>query len=105
MNFDYVKVEVLIPEEYIKKLRNELNEAGFLTVGLYDHVLSFSPVRGFWRPLEGAKPFAGSIGEISTGSECKVEFRCLFNQLKEVKAIIRSIHPYEHPIINAIPLL
>lgn len=42
---------------------------------------------------------------ISFGTECKMEFRCRHMKIKEVLEAIKSIHPYEEPIINIISLL
>lgn len=105
MDFKYVKVEVLLPEEYIVRLRDKLNGLGVLTVGEYDNVVSYSETKGFWRPLKNAKPFNGTVGEISSGSECKMEFRCLYKNVEKVKNTIRSVHPYEEPVVNVLPLL
>jgi len=105
MDFKYVKVEVLLPEEFIEEIRNKLNDIGVLTRGKYDHVISYSYVKGYWRPMEDSKPYNGKIGEISFGTECKMEFRCLYEEIKEVKSIIESIHPYEEPVINILPML
>ncbi|QED46592.1 hypothetical protein [Cytobacillus dafuensis] len=105
MNINHVKVEVLLPEEYIEELRNKLNDIGVLTVGKYDNVISYSIVHGYWRPLDDSKPFNGTVGEISFGTECKMEFRCSYKNIDEVVNIIKSVHPYEEPIINIIPLL
>ncbi|MBP2080148.1 hypothetical protein J2Z64_004460 [Oceanobacillus polygoni] len=76
-----------------------------MTVGNYDNVLSYSVVKGYWRPLEEANPFNGSKGEISFGTECKMEFKCLMKNIDEVKELIKSTHPYEEPVINVIPIL
>ena len=105
MEFTFVKVEVLLPEEYIEALRNKLNEIGILTVGNYNPVISYSYVKGSWRPLEGSQPFNGTTGEICFGTECKMEFRCLYEKIEEVLHIIKSIHPYEEPVIHVLPLL
>ncbi|MFT8311357.1 MAG: cytochrome C biogenesis protein [Sporolactobacillus sp.] len=105
MEFKACKIEVLIPESYIASLRNQLNEAGILKVGKYDNVISYSEVKGYWRPLEGAAPYDGEIGKLSAGTECKMEFRCQFEHVDGVKTIIKAVHPYEEPIINVIPLL
>lgn len=37
MNFKFVKVEVLLPEEYIETLRNRLNDIGECSV--YNYIL------------------------------------------------------------------
>ncbi|WP_353626616.1 hypothetical protein [Bacillus sp. JCM 19041] len=63
-----VKVEVLLPEESIKKMRNKLNACGILNVGRSDHVLSHSYTKGYWRPLKGSNPVNGTIGELSSGT-------------------------------------
>ncbi|WP_099157098.1 divalent cation tolerance protein CutA [Virgibacillus ndiopensis] len=105
MEFEFVKVEVLLPKEYIEQLRDELNVIGILTVGNYDNVVSYSISKGYWRPLSESTPFNGNKGEISFGTECKMEFRCKYKQIEEVKNLIRSVHPYEEPIINVFPLL
>lgn len=105
MQFQFLKIEVFVPEEYIEKVRDSLNGLGVLTVGNYDNVFSYSHVKGHWRPLEGSTPFDGTIGEITTGTECKMEFRIPTNQLDEVITIIKQIHPYEEPVINVLPLI
>lgn len=105
MEFTYVKVEVLLPEEHIESLRNRLNDLGVLTVGNYDHVVSYSHVKGYWRPLDNAQPYNGRTGEISFGSECKLEFKCSYKEIDQVKQAIKNIHPYEEPVIYVLPLL
>lgn len=105
MEIKFVKIEVLLPEAYIEQVRNELNRLGVLTVGNYDHVVSYTITNGYWRPLENAVPYDGKIGEIAFGSECKMEFRCHYSKIEEVKIVINRIHPYEEPIIHVIPLL
>ncbi len=105
MTTSYVKVEVYIPEEYVPDLRESLNEGGYLREGAYDSVMAVHKVTGSWRPLEGARPFEGRIGELCTSEEVKAEFRCRRGDIGDVERIVRSIHPYEVPVINFIPLL
>ena len=104
-NFKEVKIEVYVPEEYIIKLRDELNKVNACRVGDYDHVVSITNVRGYWRPLEGSNPFNGKVGNICEGTECKMEIRCRSEYVKSAIAVIREIHPYDEPLINIIPLV
>ena len=71
-----VKFEFFVPEEYIELIRDQLHEIGVGRIGNYDHCISITDVRGYWRPIAGATPFQGRIGEISSGSEYKVEVNC-----------------------------
>lgn len=106
MEFSLVKVEVFIPKEYIKELRYNLNEIGALTIGgNYDNCMSYSIVMGSWRPLKGANPFNGQIGEVCEAEEAKVEFCCKRELIKEVVNVIKTVHPYEVPVINVLPII
>ncbi|HTX80427.1 MAG TPA: YqfO family protein [Longilinea sp.] len=100
-----VKIEIFIPEDYVPALQDELSKVGAGHIGDYDHCVSISTVKGYWRPLEGADPFLGEVGKISEGSECKVEVNCKLEVVKSALAAIHRIHPYEEPVINVLPLL
>jgi len=102
---NYFKVEVFIPESALDRLQHELNAVGALTLnGNYDYCMSVTEVTGFWRPLEGAKPFIGSENHISRETELKIEFNCKDEVLKKAIDTIRAYHPYEEPVINVISL-
>lgn len=100
-----VKIEVYIPEDYVIRLREGLNNINALRIGNYDNCISITNVTGYWRPLEGANPFDGELNKISKGKECKVEFRCDVKYVEAVLTTIRQIHPYEEPVINVIPVI
>lgn len=102
---NYVKVEIFIPEERVIALVNALNDHGYLTQGTYDYAFCTSKVIGRWRPLEGSNPYDGEIGVVSQEEETKLEFRLREEDVKEAVKLIRSIHPYETPIINLLPLI
>jgi hypothetical protein len=99
------KIEFFVPEEHSEKIRLALGQAGFGHIGRYDHCAAETCVRGYWRPLEGAQPHIGQAGEISSADEVKVEFVCRAERAVEAVKLIRSLHPYEEPLIMVIPLL
>ncbi|NWK69656.1 divalent cation tolerance protein CutA [Bacillus paramycoides] len=105
MQFTEVKIEVFIPEEYVVLLRDELNKVGACRTGHYDNCLSYSSVKGYWRPLAEATPFNGKIDQICEGQECKVEIKCKRELVKDALEVINEIHPYETPMIYIIPIL
>jgi hypothetical protein len=61
-------------------------------------------VQGTYRPLAGANPAVGEIGELFYGSECKIETNCEEDFVAAAIQAVRKIHPYEEPLINVIPL-
>lgn len=105
MEFSRVKLEIFIPEDHVARLREVVAAAGAGVIGKYDHCCSVTQVRGYWRPLEGAAPYDGQVGEISEGHECKVEVNCPREIISLVIKAIRGVHPYEEPLINILPLM
>lgn len=105
MEISEVKIEIYVPEEYVIKLRDELNRVNACKVGNYDNCASVINVRGYWRPLEGSSPYSGKVGEICSGEECKIEVRCKMQYVKDALRVIKENHPYEEPLINIIPII
>jgi hypothetical protein len=102
---EYVKIEIFAPAESVVLLREALHAVGAGHVGNYDHCMSVSQVTGYWLPLSGARPYDGTIGELSEGSECKIELRCPRSLAADAVRAIRAAHPYEEPVINVLALL
>ena len=100
-----VKLEIFIPKSHFKDLQDALRLVDASVIGDYDSVLSYSTVRGTWRPLPDANPYEGETGVLCEAEEYKVEVRCHAEKLVQTIAAIKAIHPYEEPVINAIPLL
>ena len=105
MKTKYIKIETFIPMEYVKNTIEALNDSGLLIIGSYDYCYSECEVTGYYRPLEGSKPFKGKKGKISAEKEIKIEFRIKIDMLKKTIKIIKENHPYEEPVIDIIPLL
>ena len=102
---DKVKLEIFIPKSHFSSLQDSLRSVNAGAIGNYDSVLSYSIVKGTWRPLPGANPYDGDIGVLCSGEEYKVEVCCRSENLTQTIAAIKAIHPYEEPVINIIPLL
>ncbi|PIZ76403.1 hypothetical protein COY05_01310 [Candidatus Peregrinibacteria bacterium CG_4_10_14_0_2_um_filter_38_24] len=105
MKFKNVKIVVYVPISHADKVREALSESGAGHIGDYDSC-SFS-VKGVGRfkPLEGANPYIGKVGDIEEVEEERIETICPFVKLEVVLAAIRAVHPYEEPAIDVIPLL
>lgn len=103
-DFPYCKLEIFIPETHLPQLQEALRQAGAGHIGRYDSCLSYGPVTGCWRPLLGTQPYLGTVGEVSSEPELKVEVTCPTERVDAVITAVKSVHPYEEPVICAIPL-
>lgn len=103
-DFAYCKLEIFIPETHLAVLQAALQAVDAGHIGSYDCCLSYSPVTGCWRPLEGTSPYLGRVGEISSEPELKVEVTCRTEQVDDTVEAVKKIHPYEEPVINVFPL-
>ena len=104
MEKKYYKLEIYIHESHFGVLKQALMGADAGHIGNYDCCLSYSRVIGMWRPIAGTDPFLGRTNEISEEEELKVEVTVSGEKLEETMTAIRSVHPYEEPVINVIEL-
>ena len=103
-DFDYCKIEVFIPKTHLALLKDTLRSADAGHLGNYDSCLSYHDVTGCWRALPGSNPYEGEYNVVCESSEYKVEALCLKSRVEETIRAIKAIHPYEVPVINALPL-
>ena len=103
-NITSYKIEIFIPETHVETLLDALAEVGVGVIGNYDHCASITIVRGTWRPLPGANPYNGAVGQLSQATEAKVEVNSPSERVPDAIHVIRQVHPYEEPVINVIPL-
>ncbi len=101
----FCKLEIFIPKTHLRELQTVLQKADAGHIGNYDSCLSYSEVVGTWRTLENASPYLGKTNEISQQPEIKVEVRVELEKLNQTIKAIKTIHPYEEPVINIVPLL
>ena len=103
-DFTYCKLEIFLPETHLEVLRQVLREQDAGHIGRYDSCLAYGHVIGCWRPMEGTDPYLGVPGELCEAPELKVEVTCPSARVDEIIAAVRRVHPYEEPVINAIPI-
>ena len=92
-----MKLAVFVPLEAAERVRTALAKAGAGRIGDYANCSFTSDGEGRFQALEGAKPFAGEVGELHMEPEQKIEV--VFPQsikTKVLKAMLNS-HPYEEP--------
>ncbi len=98
------KICFFVPLEHAEKVKSAMFNAGGGKIGQYE-CCSFETLGiGQFRPLKGANPFLGRVGEVEKVSELKVEMVCDDHVLKAVVKAMKENHPYEMPAYDIIRL-
>lgn len=65
-----------------------------------------TPCKGFFRPMEGAQPHIGTVGDtIERVDEIILQFWCMQDQLELLHDVIKRHHPYEEVTVDIISLV
>lgn len=97
------RVTVFVPPAHLQALIDGICAANPLRIGDYDRVLWISaPGTEQFRPLAGATPTQGHVGELERGDTMRVEF-CIPRDADTLSHVIdqgiRPHHPWELPAI------
>ena len=98
------KLVVFVPEPDAERLRQAITAAGAGHIGAYDSCTFSSPGEGRFRPLEGANPAIGRLGEVEVVPEVRVESVYPRPLRRQVVDAMRAAHPYEEPAFDLIEL-
>jgi dinuclear metal center YbgI/SA1388 family protein len=96
------KLTVFVPADAAAVVRAALAEAGAGAIGDYDFASYTSSGRGRFRPLPGANPAIGTIGQIAEVEELRIEVVLPRERRRAVVAALRSAHPYEEPAFDVV---
>jgi len=99
---NYYKIKTAVPVKDADKIRQAINDAGGSRQGNYDFASFSYKVTGRFRPLKGANPAIGKVGEIEQVEEEVIECLCQSDKIKTVVEAIKKAHPYEEPPIDII---
>lgn len=105
MRWSEYKVEVYVPKDAFDVVVNAIKLIGIGKMGNYSNCMSWYEVNSSWHAEETAMPYLGVAGDDKKISEYKIEFRCKQEQLSDVVATIKRVHPYEECCVNIIPLI
>jgi len=98
------KLTVFVPSDAAAPVRAALAEAGAGRIGDYDFASFSSEGEGRFRPLEGAEPMIGTVGEIATVPEERIEVVLVRHLRRQVVAAMLAAHPYEEPAYDVVEL-
>lgn len=97
MYFQTYKIVTYIPEHALESVKAAMFAAGAGYIGNYACCSWQTLGTGQFKPLQGAQPAEGQVGELCVIPEWKVEMIVPENKLCEVVAAYKQAHPYEMP--------
>lgn len=98
------KLTTYVPATDAGRLRDVLAAAGAGQIGDYDSASFSSPGEGRFRPLPGARPHVGSVGELAVVDEVRIEVVLPRARRHDVVAALLAAHPYEEPAYDVVEL-
>jgi dinuclear metal center YbgI/SA1388 family protein len=98
------KVVVFVPAEHADQVRRAITAAGAGAIGAYDSCTFSTPGEGRFRPLDGAVPAIGQVGELEVVREVRVEAVCPRPLRRRIVDALRAAHPYEEPAFDVVEL-
>lgn len=98
------KYAVHVPLTHATHVKKVIGDAGGGMQGDYTHCSFEIAGTGAFKPSEGANPYIGEVGEITTVDEVKIEALVSEEKLKDVVEAVMKAHPYEEPAFDIIEL-
>jgi dinuclear metal center YbgI/SA1388 family protein len=98
------KIAVFVPVESADALRAALAEAGAGQLGDYESCSWSTAGEGRFRPLDGASPAIGQVGELEVVEEVRIEVVAPRRRRTAVLRALLAAHPYEEPAFDVVPL-
>lgn len=91
------QIVFFVDVDHVNQVKGALFKAGAGKLGAYECCSFDSNGTGQFKPLKGADPFIGKVGEIEKVEEIRVEMMCTENCLKQAIEALLEAHPYETP--------
>ncbi|HAH86189.1 MAG TPA: Nif3-like dinuclear metal center hexameric protein [Armatimonadetes bacterium] len=104
VNESLFKLAVFVPEESVESVRDAIFKAYPGKIGNYSHCSFASPGMGTFKPLPGAEPHIGVVGEMERVQEMRLEVLVAQDSLHSVISAMTAAHPYEEVAYDVYPL-
>lgn len=91
------KLAFFVPIDDAESVKETLFKSGAGRIGAYEACCFQTRGSGQFRPLDGADPHIGQVGELERVEELKVELVCADELIHAAVAALKAAHPYEEP--------
>jgi len=100
-----LKLTFFVPEDHAEHVKQAVFDAGAGRIGDYEHCAWQCLGTGQFRPMQGANPFLGKVGDLETAQELRVEMVCEDKYIEAVIKALKAAHPFEEPAYDVIQVL
>lgn len=94
------KLAFFVPVNDAESVKEAVFATGAGRIGDYEACCFQTLGQGQFRPLAGANPHLGQIGELERVEELKVELVCEDGLIQAAVAALKLAHPYEEPAFD-----
>jgi dinuclear metal center YbgI/SA1388 family protein len=98
------KLITFVPTEAIDAVLDGVSAAGAGRIGEYERCAFRVRGTGTFRPLDGADPYSGQVGEVALEEEDRVEIELPTRIAGEVVRALIAAHPYEEVAYDLVPM-
>ncbi len=98
------KLITFVPHADADRLLDSLADAGAGRIGDYERCGYLLEGTGTFRPLAGASPTIGSVGDVEQVPETRLEMVLPRERRGAVVSALRATHPYEEPAFDVVEL-
>jgi hypothetical protein len=95
---------VYVPEADAEAVAAAMHDAGAGAIGDYDRAMFSSRGTGSFRPLAGADPAIGTVGEVEQVDEVRLELVAATPLRERVRHALLAAHPYEEVAYEVIAI-
>lgn len=100
-----LKIVVFVPLSHADEVRKVIGDSGAGKIGNYSHNSFSIQGIGRFKPMKGASPAIGRVGDLTEVQEERIEFLCPRFLAKSTIDSIREIHPYEEVAVDVYQLI
>lgn len=99
------KISVFVPHAQAQVVLNAMSEAGAGELGNYERCAYLIEGTGTFRPLRGAQPHIGAIGQVEQVPEIRIEMVAPRQARAQIVKALKQAHPYEEPAFDVVELV
>jgi len=100
-----LKLIYYVPDSHLESTKQAIFSAGAGGIGNYEHCAWQVKGMGQFKPVKGADPYIGELGELEQVDEWRVETIVIEANAKAVAKALKASHPYEEPAFEFIQII